>query len=225
MVNTVSNSFYLSLSNKPVLRSLESLGLEVTIADGSLLNYLGNIKKCPILIPFVSDFKLSVPILVVPDTGSDLNCPGVIVTNAIRLCRDYMKDNPSANRVPDAWDIAIDSIKCKPLTVRSTNMHAVNVEPYETVTINGIARNVDAGISEIVAENLENSIQVTICLRVVTVDHQGTSSQIKVRLCNMSAKCVTIKPNSDICLTSVDNLAFDFTLDISKDHGQSPHEI
>ena len=107
-------------------------------------------------------------------------------------------DNPSANRVPDAWDIAIDSIKCKPLTVRSTNMHAVSVEPYETVTINGIARNVNAGISEVVTENLENSKQLTICPRVVTVDHQGSYSKIQVRLCNMSTKCVTIKPKSDM---------------------------
>ncbi|KAL3861622.1 hypothetical protein ACJMK2_007647 [Sinanodonta woodiana] len=85
-----------------------------------------------------------------------------------------------AETVPDAWDIAIDSIKCNPLTVRSTNMHAVNIEPYETVTINGIARNVDAGISEVVTENLENSKQVTICPRMVTVDHQGSYSKIQV---------------------------------------------
>ena len=100
-------------------------------------------------------------------------------------------DNPSTNRVPDAWDIAIDSIRCKSFTVRSTNMHAVNVAPYETVTINGIARNVDADISEAVTENLGNSKKVTICPRVVTVDHKGLYSKIEVRLCNMSAKCVT----------------------------------
>ncbi|KAL3847976.1 hypothetical protein ACJMK2_018863 [Sinanodonta woodiana] len=109
-----------------------------------------------------------------------------------------MMDNPSTNRVPDAWDIAIDSIKCKSLTVRSTNMHAVNVEPYETETINGITRNVDAGISEVVMENLENSKKVTICPRVVTVDRKGSYSKIQVRLCNMSAKCATIKPKSDM---------------------------
>ncbi|KAL3875138.1 hypothetical protein ACJMK2_038066 [Sinanodonta woodiana] len=107
-------------------------------------------------------------------------------------------------------------------------MHAVNVEPYETVTINGIARNVDAGISEVVRENLENSKQVTICPRVVTVDHQGSYSKIQVRLCNMSAKCVTLKHKSDICLISevkvLDTIASDFTLDMPKDHWQSPHE-
>ena len=83
MVSTVSQSFYDSLADKPELNSLDALGLNVSIAAGTSLNYSGFI-ECNILIPFLSDISFDVPVLVVPDNHVNSSCPVIIGTNVIR---------------------------------------------------------------------------------------------------------------------------------------------
>ena len=44
MVSTISESAYKTFRDKPVLQSLDSLGLKLTMADGSKLSYIGYIQ-------------------------------------------------------------------------------------------------------------------------------------------------------------------------------------
>lgn len=66
MVSTISLTGYKLLENQPELKTLANLGLEVSVADGSLLQYKGYI-ECTLKITFL-DIELFVPMLVVQDT-------------------------------------------------------------------------------------------------------------------------------------------------------------
>lgn len=52
MVSTISLTGYKSLENQSELKTLSNLGLEVSVADGSLLQYKGII-ECTLKIPFL----------------------------------------------------------------------------------------------------------------------------------------------------------------------------
>lgn len=68
MVTTLSLSGYHSMKNQPELKDLSNLGLEISVADGSLLKYKGYI-ECSVKTPF-SNVELFVPVLIVlPSTG------------------------------------------------------------------------------------------------------------------------------------------------------------
>ncbi|KAK3593327.1 hypothetical protein CHS0354_031388 [Potamilus streckersoni] len=108
----------------------------------------------------------------------------------------------------------MDSVECKSYTVKSTSVNAVNIAPYKTITINGIASNVDAHITQVITENLGYSGHFTVCPVVTRVGQQGSYSKVQVNLCNMSAKCVTVY-KFDVCILSevkvVDHIAYDFS--------------
>ena len=61
-------------------------GLEVSVADGSLLNYNGYI-ECILKIPFI-ELELYVPVLIVPDTNFNRTCPVIIGTNVLKIYSD-----------------------------------------------------------------------------------------------------------------------------------------
>jgi hypothetical protein len=44
--------------------------------------------------------------------------------------------------------------------------------------------------------------RLNICPRVVSLENAGTTSRIPVRVCNMTAKVIKIKPNSVFCSLS-----------------------
>ena len=92
MFSTVSQSFYNSLPCRPPLLSLDNLGLDITIADGSTLNVLCYIET-NISLPFLSGFNLDVPVLVVPDTTINTSCPCIVGTNVIRRFKEAAKEN------------------------------------------------------------------------------------------------------------------------------------
>ena len=76
LVTTISETGYgnLPADVKPELYSLDTLGLQVSVADGSSLKYLGYI-ECSFVVPFLSAIEISVPVLVVPDTEfNSLSC-------------------------------------------------------------------------------------------------------------------------------------------------------
>lgn len=57
-------------------------------SDGSLLHYNGYI-ECSVR---VLDIEMFVPILIVPETGFSMNCPVIIGTMLVRVCRDHWSD-------------------------------------------------------------------------------------------------------------------------------------
>ena len=211
MISTISHSCLPSLKFQPDVHSIQSLGLQVNIANGSTLDYEG-VVECEVTIPYLNNFTSHIPLLVVPDTHLNRSCPIIIGTNVIRLCRDYLKENP-ASCIPDTWDIAFDSIKCNSFVVKSSNKHSIMVEPYQTVTVKGISRNVPSTITEAITENMDSNKKFMVCPQVTKLDNQGSCTNVQVKLCNMSAKCISIKPKSNLCTISgvsvVDNLAGD----------------
>lgn len=62
MITTLSEKKYKSLLDKPELRELSALGLQISVADGSILQYKGFIECTMKLL----DLELFVPIVIVP---------------------------------------------------------------------------------------------------------------------------------------------------------------
>jgi len=206
MVTTVSESFYNSLEDKPSLNSIENLGLKVSIADGSALSYKGYI-ECTVIIPFLPDFNIQVPVLVVPDTDFNQSCPVIVGTNIIRICKESCSNSDVV--VPEEWNTAICSMACESFPVKSVNKRPIVIGPYETVLVKGVSRNIASSISEAVTENLDQHRNILVCPRVVNVANRSRST-ISVKVCNISAKPFTIKPKTNFCqlqeVKVVDNL-------------------
>jgi len=150
MITTVSETFYRSLQDLPDLQGLDSL-LDVSVADGSKLSYLGYI-EVSIVVPFISDFVLKVPVLVVPDTELNNTCPVIVGTNVLRPIRLRVPPDSSCD-VPGEWQMALDSLCHKTFMVKACSRKPITIEPYHTVEVNGFSRNIDHDVSEVVTEN------------------------------------------------------------------------
>ena len=220
MVTTVSESFYHSIENRPPIQDLQIL-LDISVADGSKLNYLGYIDTT-VSVPFLADFSLPAPVLVVPDTHFNGKCPVIVGTNVIRPLRQFTSDSRS---VPPEWQLAMDCLKVDHFTVKACSRKPISVEPYQTVIVNGFTRNVDSSVTDVVTENVSSSFAV--CPRVVKLQ-KFDYCRIPVKICNMSAKPLTIRPRSAICQISevkvVDNLASDSQPSVSTCSSPSPLE-
>jgi len=207
MITTVSESFLKSIPDAPLLCDLGTL-LYISLADGSKLSYLGYIDTY-ISVPFLSEFSLPVPVLVVPDTSFNRSCPVIVGTNVIRPLK-YTSDSATSH-VPRQWQLAMDCLNTISFTVQACSRKPISVEPYQSIVVNGFAKNIDDSITDVVTENLDSS-SAAVCPRVVKVDNFDYC-RIPVKVCNMSAKPMVIKPRSPLCQISevkvIDNLASD----------------
>ena len=224
MITTVSESCYNSLTDKPIMQGIDKLGLKVTIADGSPLRYMGYI-DCAIVIPFLSNFTINVPVLVVPDTDFNHSCPIIIGTNVIRICKESCH-NVDVD-IPEEWETAMCKISCHSFTVKSLNKKPVVIQPYDTVLIKGITRKLDPSIVTAVTENIDGKNNILICPRVVKDDNKSQTT-FSVKVCNISAKAYTIKPKSDFCQLNevkvVDNWVPDNDIDSDNSNSSSTLE-
>lgn len=200
MVSTISLSGYKTLIDKPELRDISSL--EVSVADGSVLPYLGYIECC-VSIPLLCEQELHVPMLVVPDNDFNMQCPVILGTNVIRFYKDFVSD---VEDVPQAWKLAVNSMKGS-YSVRSLNKKSVVVEPYQSYVVQGLVRGVQGEDTQFITENFDNESNYIVCPRVVKVDTKTSSCRIQVKICNITAKTISIRPKSEVCqLKIVDNL-------------------
>lgn len=198
MVTTLSETGYKSLKNQPEMRNLTSLGLEVSIADGSLLKYKGYIECC-ITIPFMS-IDLAVPVLVVPDTNFNKTCPVIIGTNVLRLCRDLSDVTQSISEIPKQWKNAFEGLKCQSYCVRSVSKKTIMVEPNESVVVKGFTKGIP--VKEhmtVVTENCNSDLTFTVCPRIVTLSTLTSKPCVQVKICNISAKPISIKRGTVLC--------------------------
>ena len=131
MVTTIQESAYNDLYDKPELKSLDNLGPNLSVADGSALSYLGYI-ECDISVPNLSEFETRIPMLVLPDNTSGYSV--IVGTNVLRLYKSCTED-----QMPTAWQLAIDSMDVM-ATVKSTNKKPVHVYPNQSIVLNGIYR-------------------------------------------------------------------------------------
>ena len=66
------------------------------------------------------------------------------------------------------------------------------------VTINGLVRDT-SNYENAVTENLEDNHDFNVCPRIVAVKSNSKTARVPVRVCNISARPITIKPKSQLC--------------------------
>ena len=74
MITTLSETRYNLLLNKPELKELSTLGLQISVADGSILQFRGYIECIISLL----DTELLVPIVMVPITEFNQKLPVIV---------------------------------------------------------------------------------------------------------------------------------------------------
>lgn len=84
--------------------------------------------------------------------------------------------------------MAFRSLENKPVHVRSTNDNSVQISPYECVTVNGIARDLDHSVQKVITEHLDYQYSLLVILHIVQVPKSGRYAKIPIRLCNISAE-------------------------------------
>ena len=114
-ITSVSESFYQSLEPKPTLHDVKELGLSVTSAGGSQLPVKGYI-EVDVSLPFISDFVIPVPVLVVNNTDFNSQVPAIIGTNVIKLCKSF--SSGSETDIPEQWKLAFDSLVDETIPVK-----------------------------------------------------------------------------------------------------------
>ena len=178
--------------------SLADLDIQIEGAGGHKIPYIGII-MVKIGAPFLGEEEVEVLALLVPTTRCSLNVPVIVGTNAIRDCKALCKEDM---RVPKEWAFALNFVSFqqnKIGVVKSTNKFDIIVQPIETITLSGINRkkkNMESAVTE-TTEGASNKLGV--CPRVVSLQSPGKYQRVPVRLYNMSAKAVTLRPNSNLC--------------------------
>ena len=81
---------------------------------------------------------------------------------------------------------------------KSTNKKSIVVYPNESKTITGMVRRT-SHYENAVTENIDESNDLNVCPCVVAVKANSKTARIPVRVCNISAQPITIKPRSQMC--------------------------
>ena len=180
---------------QPVVHDISELGLQVNVANGETLNFLGCI-EASVCVPFLKDTTVPELFLVVPMTEYNHQVPIIVGTNIIRECKMASVD---IEAVPQAWQTAFTAICSNRVGVVKTTTK-VTLQPNETRTVTGLVRknfSAEAALTEPVDN--EQTARVTVCPRIVRTDKPGSTARVPVRLCNMSARILTIQPKASIC--------------------------
>ena len=194
VVTTICEEFYNSMNPRPELRDMSNFDLNITGASGSSIPYIGYI-EAQVSMSDIDHDPLTVPILIVSTTRFSGQVPIIVGTNIIAAFRDH--DNGTAS-VPSAWNNAFNVLSCpQSKTVKSTNKKPVIVRSNETVTLTGLVRNT-ATFENAVTENMSDN-EFNVCPRVVSVKQNMKTARVPVRICNISARPITIKPKTPLC--------------------------
>ena len=213
-ITSVSESFYQSLNPKPALHDVKELGLSVTSASGSQLSVKGYI-EVDVSVPFVNNFTIPAPVLVVHDTDFNSQVPSIIGTNIISLCKSV--SSGSSSEIPEQWKLAFDSLVDETIPVKSTNNFSVRIAPGEIKILSGIVRKHNKDIDTAVTEHTDTSLSgdLTICPRVLSLKSSSSTVRVPVRVCNLSARVVEIPPRSLLCSLSIVKVVDSWTPDSS----------
>ena len=87
---------------------------------------------------------------------------------------------------------------CETKPVKSTNKTQIILKPNECRTITGMVRGTSQ-YSTAVTENKSQDCDFNVCPRVVSVKQNCKTTRIPVRVCNISARPITIKPKTQLC--------------------------
>ncbi|MES9884250.1 MAG: reverse transcriptase family protein, partial [Sedimenticola sp.] len=204
MVSTVTAKFCELLDPRPELHDIADLGLRVDAANGQAVPYLGYV-EVEVRVPFLEE-SMQIPLLVVTSTAYNDTVPVIVGTNIIRTCRNQtMEDEHS--QLPEPWTLAFQTISQHSVgVVRTTNQ--LTLKPMETRTITGFTRKSEQINFAVTERSLrDHSPRISACPRVVSLQNPGKTSRVPVRLCNLSARTVTLPAKSIVCeLQEVDVL-------------------
>ena len=190
-ISTVSEQFWNSLNPKPEIHVVQEL--EIKCADGNTLPYRG-VVELTIGVPTLQEDLVSALFLVVPATDYNKTVPFTVGTNVIR---EFQKSN-SAD-IPEAWKVAFNALLAQHVgSVKTTTK--VTLKPWEVKDVTGFVRkdrNCDAAITE--STEIGNTPHVSASPRIVTLSNPGKTARVPVRVCNMSAKVVTLPSKTSLC--------------------------
>ena len=203
MVSSMSEEFYNTIEPKPVLHQLTEFQFDVFAADGQKLPYIGYI-EAEVCAPYLanSDNTILSLILITQATEYRQRVPVIIGTNIIRIFSS-MKEI-SDTKFSDAWNMAFEVMNGKKsVPVKSTNSFPLTIGPNEVKRVHGLVRNKHQ-ISTAVTGQVDTSQSgsLLVCPRVVSLGECSKKVKIPVRICNLSAKAIEIKPRSLICSIS-----------------------
>lgn len=199
MISTIAEPLLSRLKPCPTLKKVDDL-LTVSVANGDRLPYLGYVEVV-LEIPYLEGTSFPVPMLVVASTEYNSQVPLVLGTNVLNICKSNMSDDST---LPKEWDTALSSLARNCLSnVNSINKKVVTLKPRASMTISGMVCNASKAGVTVVTENSEKSSfdGVVVCPRVVSLKKEG-KCRIPVRICNMTAKAIQIKPKSVLCSAS-----------------------
>ena len=197
MITTISEDFYNSLDPKPDFVDIGQFNLKIEAAGGNIIPYSGCI-GCTINIPFLGGHVIEIGALVVPTTDYNLEVPVIVGTNAINICRDMC--DGAEREIPVQWKNAFASLQhSKVGTVKSTNKTDIQIQPMETLTLSGLVRTKHQVESAITEQTEGASTRIGVCPRVVSLNKNGNYQRVTVKVFNISAKVLTVKPKTPLC--------------------------
>ena len=196
MVSTISEEFYITHCPKPNLNALTEFQLDIYAAGGTTLPYTGYIE-----IPRSDNGSISVvvPVLVTETTEYKHRVPVIIGTNILRIVRDRV--DSARREVLEPLELAFEYMNDQQsIPVRTTNLYTVTIGPNKVKTIHGLVKN-NSHITTAVTEQTDTaqSGNLLVCPRVVSLHENSKKAKIPVRICNLSATAIEIKPRSLIC--------------------------
>ena len=138
-----------------------------------------------------------IPILVVPVTKYSGQVPVIFGKNIIGELKVHAQETDID--IPTAWSTAFAAFTATDSKfVKSTNKKPIVIHPNKVVTINGIVRGT-SHYENAVNENIDDNGDFNVCPRVVAVKANSNTARVPVRVCNISARPITIKPKSQLC--------------------------
>ena len=194
-ISTLSEGFYQSMEPKPELFNMADFNLNITGASGSKIPYSGYC-EAEVCMSNIEHEPVAVPILIVPTTGYSGQVPLIVGTNVIGRLRSCVSDN---SHISSAWNNAFIALSCSQTKlVKSTNKKPVILKPNETRILTGLVRN-PSHMQNAVTENTPLEDSFNVCPRHVSMKPNVETARIPVRICNISARPITIKPKSQLC--------------------------
>lgn len=147
--------------------------------------------KSKISIPSCVLSERRIPYLVVPDTEYNLAVPVIVGTN-------YLREVSYVFPVQDDWQSATPAIFNAVVGhVRSTNQTDIVIEPFQATTLSEFTRKLSREVMSAVTESADDaSSRIGVSPRLVSLEDSGCTARVPVRIYNMSAKPVVIKPKT-----------------------------
>ena len=182
------------MNPRPELRDMSKFDLNITGASGYSIPYIGYI-EAQVSMSDIDHDPLAVPVLAVSTTRFSGQVPIEVGTNIISAFKDHGNGTAS---IHTAWNNAYNVLSCpQSKTVKSTNKKPVIIKSNETVTLAGLVRNT-ADFENAATENMSDN-EFNVFPRVVSVKQNMKTARVPVRICNISARPITIKSKTPLC--------------------------